>query len=31
MRDCDSEEEIIDAFKVFDKNGSGTISGIFLK
>ena len=30
MRDCDSEEEIVEAFKVFDKNCSGTISSIKL-
>ena len=28
MRDTDSEEEIIEAFKVFDRDGSGTISSL---
>jgi calmodulin len=31
MKDTDSEEEIMEAFKVFDKDGSGFISAAELK
>lgn len=31
MRDTDSEEEIIEAFKVFDKDGNGFISAAELR
>ena len=31
MKDTDSEEEILEAFKVFDKDGSGFISKAELK
>merc|ERR1712137_538840 len=31
MKDTESEEEIIDAFKVFDKNGDGLISAVELR
>lgn len=31
MRDADSEEEIMNAFKVFDKDGSGSISAAELR
>ena len=27
MKDTDSEEEILEAFKVFDKDGNGSIEG----
>merc|ERR1712063_6506 len=31
MKDTESEEEIVDAFKVFDKNGDGLISTVELR
>jgi calmodulin len=31
MRDTDTEEELIEAFKVFDRDGNGLISGTELK
>ena len=31
MKDTESEEEIIDAFKVFDKSGDGLISAVELR
>ena len=31
MKDCDSEEEIREAFKVFDKDGNGFISAAELR
>ena len=31
MKDTDSEEEIVDAFRVFDKDGNGYISAMELR
>lgn len=31
MKDTDTEEELVDAFKVFDKDGSGKISSAELR